>query len=472
MIALATVASCSSSSGDGSPAGVDGGPPSDGGKSPTDATPRGDGMSSNDGMSSMDGSGMDSMPHPPPDGGGGADSGPIGDAGTCLGSSLLGKLGKNHLLVGGSMQAATAAMAPFDLQYVYVSGGFPDGTGPCMSCASGCTTNGTTCANSGPGCSWWGCWQYDQDPPGAYVRTFVSTWTGATPPQIPMITYYEILQASGVTEGSPEVTQAATNATFMARYFNDWRFLLQQIGSSVALLHIEPDFWGYAEQYATVQGTDATMLPAAVATANPTDCGAMPNSIAGMGQCLIAMVRAYAPNAFVGLHASAWSTNIDVSLNTDPNLDVAGEAQKTAAFLAACGETGADFVVVETSDRDAGYYQTVQMRNTWWDATNAALPDFHQDFAWVKALTEAVSQPALWWQTPLGNMSQNNTPNHYQDNRVDYFLGHMSELAAAHGVGAAFGAGAGDQTTPESDGGNFVARANAYFSAGGQPLCQ
>ena len=89
----------------------------------------------------------------------------------------------------------------------------------------------------------------------------------------------------------------------------------------------------------------------------------------------------------------------------------------------------------------------------------------------MKALTEAMNKPALYWQTPLGNASQNNTANHYQDNRVDYFLTHMSELAAAHVMGAAFGAGAGDQTTPESDGGNFVAKAKAYYSAGGQPLC-
>jgi hypothetical protein len=49
----------------------------------------------------------------------------------------------------------------------------------------------------------------------------------------------------------------------------------------------------------------------------------------------------------------------------------------------------------------------------------------------------------------------------------------MSELAAAHAIGAAFGAGAGDQTSPESDGGNFVSKANAYFSGagGGQSLC-
>jgi hypothetical protein len=397
---------------------------------------------------------------------------PPGDAagGSCLGSSFLSAVGKDHLLVGGAMQAATAAMAPFDLQYIYVSGGLPDGAGPCTSCMTGCTAGGTTCASSGSGCSWWGCWQYDVPPPGDYVRTFASTLAMATPAQIPMITYYQLLQSSGVTEGGPEVNSAAADATFMARYFADWRFLLKQIGDGVALLHVEPDFWGYAEQISN----DPTTLPAAVASANPTDCASLPNTIAGMGQCMIAMTRTYAPHALIGLHASTWSTNMDISLNTSASLDVATQAQKTAAFLSACGESKADFVVVETSDRDAGYYQTVEMRQTWWDDTNATLPDFHQDFAWVTALTEALSEPALWWQTPLGNSAQNNTTNHYQDNRVDYFLAHMDELAAAHGVGAAFGAGDGNQTTPESDGGNFVTLAKAYFSGsgGGQAVCQ
>jgi hypothetical protein len=384
---------------------------------------------------------------------------------------VLAALGKQHLIVGGSMADATATMAPFDLRYDYISGGIFDGSSPCTSCATGCTTGGgaKSCANS-VGCAWWGCWQYDQDPPGEFVRTFASNCAKATPSQIPMITYYQILQASGVTEGAPEVTQAATNASFMSRYFADWRFLLQQIGQSVAILHIEPDFWGYAEQH----NSNPHALTAAVASANATDCGSTENSIAGMGQCMVAMVRKYAPHALVGLHASAWSTNVDVALNTSSTLNVAGEAAKTATFLAACGESSADLVIVETSDRDAGYYQTVQNRSTWWDATNAKLPDFHQDFAWVKALTEALNKPALYWQTPLGNANQNNTANHYQDNRVDYFFGHTNELAGAHAIGAAFGAGAGDQTTPESDGGNFVAKAKAYYSSGGggQRLCQ
>ena len=253
-----------------------------------------------------------------------------------------------------------------------------------------------------------------------------------------------------MTEGAPEVTQAATNATFMAKYFADWRFLLTQIGQGVALLHIEPDFWGYAEQ----QSERRRPLKAAVATANATDCGSSPNTVAGMGQCMIAMVRKYAPNAKVALHASAWGTNVDAAGNTDPSLDVAGVAQKTAAFLDKCGESSADFVVVETSDRDAGYYQSIG-KNTWWDATNAKLPDFQQDFTYVKALTEALSKPALYWQTPYGDMAENNTSGHWQDNRIQYFFGHMNELAAAHAVGAAYGAGASGQTTDQTDSGQL-----------------
>jgi hypothetical protein len=386
-----------------------------------------------------------------------------GSLGTCLGATLLSDLGKTGLLVGAAMADATTKLAPFDVRYTYISGGFFDGNSPCASCATGCTAGGVTCANTGPGCAWWGCWQYDQDPPGDYARTFFSTAQGNG--EIAMITYYQILQASGASEGAGEV-QAASNATFMARYFTDWRFLLQQIGTSTVFLHIEPDFWGYAEQGG--QGPHA--IVAAVASSNPTDCASQENSIAGMGRCMVSMVRKYAPNARVGLHASAWSTNMDVALNTSTSLDVAGEAQKTAAFLVACGADISDYLVVEASDRDAGYYQSVG-KNTWWDATNAALPDFHQDFAWLTALAEAANKPLVDWQLPVGNMSLPNQTNAWQDNRVDYFFSHTDELAATHMVAFAFGAGASGQTTPESDDGNLVSKTKAYAAGGGQRLC-
>ena len=393
----------------------------------------------------------------------GSSSAPAGGAvGTCLGAQVLADLGKNHVLAGASMEDATAAKAQADLRYLYLSGGIFDGTTPCASCASGCTTNGTSCANTA-GCAWWGCWQYDQDPPGAYVRNFVSTAKGNS--QIPMFTYYQILQSSGATEGAGEVA-AANNAAFMARYFADFRFVLQNIGSNAALVHIEPDFWGYAEQV----NSNPHLMSAAVASANATDCAGSENSIAGLGNCMIAMARKYAPQVRIGLHGSGWGTNMDVLSNTSASFNVPAEAKKLADFLAACGAATGDFIVVDASDRDAGYYQSVG-RNTWWDATNATLPDFTQAFTWAKALAEEAGTGVLWWQLPVGNMNLPNQTNAWKDNRVDYFFGHTADLAASHCIGMAFGAGDGNQTTPESDGGNLVSKLNAYAASGGQAYC-
>lgn len=397
--------------------------------------------------------------------GGGTATGGTGGAvqtSTCIGSKVLSDLGKTHILAGASMIDATAAKTKADLRYIYLSGGIFDGNSPCNSCASGCTTNGTSCANTA-GCRWWGCWQYDQDPPGAYVRGFVST--AKTNAQIPMFTYYQILQASGAAEGSAEVG-ATNNAAFMARYFADFRFVLQNIGSDAALVHIEPDFWGNAEQV----NSNPHLIPAAVASANSTDCTGTENSIAGLGRCMIAMARKYAPKARIGLHASAWGTNMDVLSNTSASFNVPAEAKKLADFLVECGAATGDFVVVDASDRDAGYYQSIG-RATWWDATNDVLPNFTQAFTWAKALAETAGVGVLWWQLPVGNMSLSNQANAWKDNRVDYFFGHTAELAASHSIGMAFGAGDGKQTTPESDGGNLVSKLNAYAASGGQAYC-
>lgn len=394
-------------------------------------------------------------------GGGGGGGGGDGGGGSCLASSLLQPLGKEHLLVGAQMEDDVAAQAPFDLRYIYLAGGLFDGSAPCASCATGCTSQGSSCSNQA-GCNWWGCWQYDQVPPGDYARQHLQKSQARG--QLPMFTYYVFLQASGVGEGASEVTQANDGA-FMTRYFADWRFLLQQIGTQTAFLHLEPDFWGYAQQL----GPDPHQLPAAVASANPTDCAGQENSIAGMGRCLIAMVRKYAPNAKVGLHASAWASGPDAMKNADPSLDVVAEAKKVAGFLEQCGAAEGDFVVVEASDRDAGYYESIG-RSGSWDATNATLPSFTQAFRWAKALAETIGRPLVWWQLPVGNPSLPNTTQRWQDNRLDYFFDHPGEVVASHGAAIAFGAGAADQTNPSTDDGHLVARVRAYANAP-QPVC-
>lgn len=396
-----------------------------------------------------------------------ADAG-TADAGTpaaqsCLTTPLLQKLGKTQLLVGADMSDGVAESAPFDVRYLYLSGGLADGNGTCSSCASGCTSAGASCANTA-GCGWWACWQNDALAPGQYVRDLVTKT--AAKHQLPMITYYELLQSSGVTEGSAEVTVAANDRTLMTRLFNDWRLVLQQIGSSPALLHVEPDFWGYAEKV----NPDPHAQPAAVASANPTDCGGQENSIAGMARCLIAMARKYAPNAKVGLHASSWGSNREVMQNKDPSLDVAAAARDLADFLLACGAADGDFIGMDLADRDAGYERSLG-NNTFWDPTNRTLPNFTQAFTWAQALTERMHLPGLWWQVPLGNMSLPDVNTQWQDNRVDYFFSHTADVAKTNAFGMMFGAGEVHQTSPSTDNGNFVARTNALSKSGGQAAC-
>lgn len=385
------------------------------------------------------------------------------DSGGCLGSDFLASLGKDHVLAGFAGEDAVGKQAAFDLQYKYLAGPLADGPGPCASCATNCTSEGVACDNA-HGCGWWGCWQWDQAAPGDYVRGFVKNT--AANQAIPMVTYYLLLQASGLPEGTTQVA-AANDQAFLARYLADFRLVLQSLGTAKSLVHVEPDFWGYCQHL----NADPHAIPAKVKGANPTDCSGMENSIAGLGRCMIAMARKYAPNAKIGLHGSAWGTKVDVLMNTSPTFDVAGEAKKLGVFLKACGADEGDFVAVDASDRDAGWYQS-QGKTSWWDATNATLPNFHQAFAWAKALAEEVGKPIVWWQVPVGNMAQANTNEHWKDNRVDYFFAHVDEIAAAHGVAMAFGSGATGQTTPSTDGGNLIAKVKAYATGGGTPLCR
>ncbi|RKH48299.1 hypothetical protein [Corallococcus sicarius] len=389
-----------------------------------------------------------------------------GNGSECLGAKFLSSLGKDKLLVGAQMEDATAKSAPFDVRYLYIAAGLFDSNDACTSCASGCTSGGVSCSNSGAGCGWWGCWQYDQEPPGAYVRDFILA--AKEQGQIPFITYYEEFQASGYSEGEQQLA-ALNDASFLRRYLADWRFLLKQVGQEKVLLQIEPDLWAYLQFFPADGKPQST--PVAVKTANPTDCATQENNAAGLGKCMIAMARKYAPNAKVGLHASAWATKTDVSGNTDPSFNVAAEANKVADFLLQVGAADTDFVTVEASDRDAGWYEQTQGKATWWDPENKRLPHFQQAFSWAKAISARLNKPHLWWQLPLGNMSLSNKDKQWRDNRVDYYLTHPAEVAAAGGVGFLFGAGNYEQTTPETDGGNLVKRVKAYKDAGGQAAC-
>ena len=74
--------------------------------------------------------------------------------------------------------------------------------------------------------------------------------------------------------------------------------------------------------------------------------------------------------------------------------------------------------------------------------------------------------PIVWWQTPFGvpSSTPGGTAGHFRDNKVDYFLKHPAELVAVGGLGVVFGAGAENQTTPSTDGGQYQTLSKQYLA--------
>ncbi len=355
------------------------------------------------------------------------------------------------VMMGFSGSSTAGESAPFDMQYQYFnSGSFSsyDHAG-CMA--------GTVPVSS---CSGWIAWQENVAQRGLFATRFIGaakarTWNSVSRAQIPFFTYYMVLPASGLREGTSLTgeTAALNDQTFLTAYFNDWRFLLQKIGNEQAMLHIEPDLFGYLKARAAATTGQPSAIPAKVALSNPTDCGTgYAEDAAGFAKCMIHMVRVYAPNATVGLHLSPWTYT------------GANDATLWANFMLAMGADQGDFLVADSSDRDADWYRLVQGQPGHdWDVTK--MTAFLQ---WTKDVSTAIGKPFFLWQLPLGNSYQNNTTNHYKDQRVELLFAHIQEVRDGHVVGMLFGSGETAQTYVGSDGGLLVGKTRQhYISRGG-----
>jgi hypothetical protein len=360
------------------------------------------------------------------------------------GSSTTRFMGSSTVLIGGSMSDASANAAPFDVRYAYVHS---------QPAPSSAYYSASLCQAAWS--SWWGCWNGSTTAPGTYVtwRDTVAahaTYKGSPRPQKMLWTWYSLRDlgdAAGQGDGPGEVV-AINRLDLLTRYMNDYRFFLQKIGNSQDMIDLEPDFWGYVRSLG-----DPHKVAAQVSAANPTDCGSQENSAAGLSRCLISMAHKYAPHSAVGLHLTCW--------------DWQNNTQGCVKDYASLGAQNADLLVTDVSDRDAGWYAQPAHggRDTFWtDQKAAAALQFY------KTMAESVGKPVVLWQIPVGNMAQNNTLNHYKDDKVDWLFGHMDQVANAHVAGLLFGPGQQEQTTVESDGGNLIRKTIAYHNSGGTAL--
>jgi hypothetical protein len=360
-------------------------------------------------------------------GGGTGTTGAGGGSGSGSAADVARKLGRTpHFLVGmgndlnndHSMDGAYTLGVTMDLHYAYMVGL--------------------------PGQGGWPDWNSN----GSFVNILADSADAQG--TAPMYTLYAM-----ATLGDGNLAGLGMDS-FMQPYWDGAKLLFQRIAmfGKPALVHVEPDFWGYAEQ---MSGGDPGALAVRISGLAP-DCAGLPDNLSGMGHCFLKLAHTYAPSALVGFHASRW----------------AGPAAEMVSFLNGIGAGEADLIVEDVLDRDAGCFEAHTDPNCqrndgpwYWDESNQSTPNFHDFLDWAKAIGDGLHRPVLWWQVPFGvpSTSPGGTAGHYRDNRVHYIFSHVAEFIAAGGLGVTFGTGAGNQTYITTDGNQFHDAVTQYFAA-------
>ncbi len=332
----------------------------------------------------------------------------------------------------------TGSGIPWDMRYQYLAGGVNTGRG-------------------------WATWNRD----GNFAAVYMDASAAAE--FIPVFTYYQLLQSlPGTGSTEPEkVYNNLNNAPTMQAYFADFRLLLNKVRAfgKPVIIHVEPDLFGFMHQRVVDTTNSAASIPAQVAASGYPDVAGLPNTFQGFNLALLHLRDKYAPNAILAAHVSAWSTKISVTLSQSSTLDVTTIGRTTAAFHNTAGLvdnpqgiSSYELLFFDPSDRDAGYYQVVHGDGGrhWWDPNNQRFPNFARYEQYITSVTQGTDRRAMLWQVPIGNTvfrTENNSDGHYQDNRVQYWLGgypddgHIAALAKAGVIGILFGRGAGGQST-------------------------
>ncbi len=295
---------------------------------------------------------------------------------------------------------------------------------------------------------------------------------------IPLFPYYEMLQSNGSCGSCGEAQKDISNLntpSLMSAYFSNFALLMQRLGpgtyggvtgfGKTAVIDIEPDFTGgYAVQatnnnsvcygFCTGQGNDPSLLQASVASSGFADVAGYPNTYAGYVQALAHLRDLYAPNVVLGLDVSNWGTGDDIGLDSNPNTDVAALGQEEGTFLSKTGPH--DLLFNNPLDRDAGQYLALYGQNRWWDRLNVTYPNFLRWEQFLQSSSTADGGKSMMlWQVPVGNQyfdTENDTNDHYQDNRPEYIFSHINELIQNSIIGAVFAPGnSGNTSYTDSD---------------------
>lgn len=364
---------------------------------------------------------------------------------------------------------------PWDYSYQYLAGG----------------------ANTGPGgVGNWQAWNSNAQFPLWYAQA-----AGAHG-YLPTLTYYNVLQSNGSCNACGEAQRDLSNlnsSSVMSSVYADFTKLMQRLGpgnydgiqgyGGAVIVHVEPDLSGYANQvtgnqpwascygYCSGAGNDPTLLNASVASSGNPDVASYPNNFAGFNWALLHLRDVYAPNVVMAAHISDWAPGPDIGRSTSPSLDMAALGNKAGSFMNAAGVVTSppgtstyELVFNDPLDRDAGFYTSQGDPGRWWDRLNFSFPNFARWEAYIAALHATTGRPLIAWQVPIGNQwfqTVNNSTGHFQDNRSEYFFGHVSELVDSGLIAVMFGPGAGGQTTYGDTMGDGITNPTSFCTTAG-----
>ena len=299
-----------------------------------------------------------------------------------------------------------------------------------------------------------GQWPYYNSPLGSYVVDVIKADVAVG--AVPHLTLYQM-----ATNGDGNIADI-NNVAFMTAYWSQVKLMYTEIASTnqPVLVNLEPDFWGYVQLQAP--GGDPTKLAAQVSI--QPECAALPNTAVGIAGCLLTLGRTYAPKAKIGIPPSFF-----------------GETSTSVGnFMKVIGAQNADFIVGQTSDRDAGCFEAALASGSpsectnrgggpfYWDENNQTLPNFTDNLSDYTTVRNILGNnlPILYWQTPLGvpSSTAGGTTNHYRANQVHYMLTHASQYVNAGVFGMVFSGGATSQTSISTDGGQFKTFSSAYLA--------
>eukprot|EP01088_Endostelium_zonatum_P018450 TRINITY_DN5929_c0_g1_i2.p1 TRINITY_DN5929_c0_g1~~TRINITY_DN5929_c0_g1_i2.p1 ORF type:complete len:895 (-),score=201.35 TRINITY_DN5929_c0_g1_i2:114-2774(-) len=282
--------------------------------------------------------------------------------------------------------------------------------------------------------NWYG-WQDTSLPPGQFVADFVAN--AILKKVVPVFTYYMIVPTAPYSDNADGSVAKFKDPKFVNSYLNNLQtFFTKAKAGSTVIFHFEPDLLGYLQRYS---GGDATKITVALSSSGFAGVGSFPNNLRGLIQAInYIRTNTGATNVILAVHVSVWGTNVDVQRNKPDNPTVLTLARQSSDWIANV-DPNRYFTLAffEFSDRDSAFYCSKDASGApctpnysldgsccskeWWNEA-----DFTRNILYVTNVLNNLNLRGIFWQIPFGNTkmrAMNNQQYHYQDNKVEWFLG-------------------------------------------------